>query len=161
MNPTMNLVGTTLKGVIGGAYAGLIFGFFVSALTRDYVIQRGDYKLPLLFEEAQMRFTQVVILSCIVILSLIGPFIAAASFGPWIRHALYGLLGCVALVVGVALFGALVQGEQPLVNLKGAERTWIDRARFYGIPAAFVVGPIVGIVIGRLWLRQPKFKDSE
>lgn len=163
MNQTMmKRVGTTLKGVISGAFIGLFLGVYISNLTIGYVIQSTDYVNRTMFEMAESRFSSILILSFVTILTLIGPYVASTTFGPWPRHALYGLLGGVVLVVGIALLGAFIQGERPFYGSKLlAEQTWIDAARGYGIPAAFVVGPIVGILIGRLWLGQPKFKDSQ
>ena len=143
----MKLVETILKGVLGGVFTGFILGFYLTVLTRDYVIEPGHFQTDVLFEQGQVRFTQVVMLGCMGILALVGPFIVAAEFGPWLRHAVYGLVGCLALVV-----------NEPLVyNSKMADTTCIDAARLYGIPAAFVLGPIVGIMIGgarEKWYRQ-------
>ncbi|QDU50442.1 hypothetical protein [Gimesia panareensis] len=149
-----------LKGLIGGGFVGLFVGLVVSYLTIGYVVQRSDYIHPVLFEMAESRFRLTLILSFCTIFAVMGPFLVSVSFGPWLRHAVYGLLGGVALVVGIALVGALVEGEQPFINFKGSERTWIDEARGYGLPAAFVFGPFVGILIGRYWKSGGRGKSA-
>lgn len=145
----MKLVETILKGVLGGVFTGFILGFYLTVLTRDYVIEPGHFQTDVLFEQGQVRFTQVVMLGCMGILALVGPFIVAAEFGPWMRHAVYGLVGCLTLVVGGALLGSRLRNEPLVYNSKMADTTCIDMARLYGIPAAFVLGPLVGIMIGR------------
>ncbi|MDF1743928.1 MAG: hypothetical protein P1V19_09535 [Gimesia sp.] len=140
--------GVILKGIVGGAVVGLFLGIYVVGLTTHYVIQRSEYSYPLLYENAQGRYFTTVLLCFVIIFSVVGPFVASASFGPWLRHAVYGLVGCIALVVGVALVGAAIQSEQPFHKNKLSGRTCIDAARLYGIPASFVIGPLAGILIG-------------
>ena len=150
-----------LKGVIGGAFVGLFLGAYTASLTLGHVIQKADFAHPTLFEMAEFRYRWTLILSYLFVFSLMGPFFAAVTFGPWMRHAVYGLLGCVALVVGVALLGALISGEQPFNHFKGASRTWIDAARLYGVPASFVIGPIVGILIGRYQTKRVEIEQRQ
>lgn len=153
----VKLVETILKGVLGGVFTGFILGFYLTVLTRDYVIEPGHFQTEVLFEQGQVRFTQVVMLGCMGILALVGPFIVAAEFGPWLRHAVYGLVACLALVVGGALLGSRLMNEPLVYDSKMADRTCIDAARLYGIPTAFVLGPIVGMLIGgarEKWYRQ-------
>lgn len=152
-----NWISKIVKGVIGGAFAGLFVGVVLANLTVGYVIQRTDYVHATLFEMAERRYCNVVLLSVILLFVLIGPFFAAVSFGPWLRHAMYGLLGGVALVVGIALLGAWVQGERPFYGNKvSSEENRIAAARGYGIPAAFVIGPLAGVLIGRYWKSGPR-----
>tara|TARA_R110002111_G_scaffold262504_1_gene338849 strand:- start:1052 stop:1480 length:429 start_codon:yes stop_codon:yes gene_type:complete len=142
----------------------MLLGMYLCVLTIDYVIQRSDYAQPLLFEQAQIRYSSAVILSLMIVFSLVGPFIAAASFGPWLRHAVYGLVGCIALVVGVALVGAGIKNEQPFNKLKSdgnGKTDCIDAARLYGIPVSFVIGPIAGILIGRQWIKQAETENQQ
>lgn len=150
----MKLIELILKGMVGGAFAGLILGFYVTVLTRNYVIQQSHYQTVIFFEEGRVRYMQVVMLSIIGILSLIGPFIAAADYGPWLRHAVYGLVGCISLVVGAALLGTIIRKEHFVYHSKMAEMTCIDAARLYGLPTAFVLGPIAGVLIGRCREKQ-------
>ncbi|QDT97558.1 hypothetical protein [Gimesia aquarii] len=142
-------VGTILKGVCVGAFSGLLLGFYICVLTSQNVIQRADYTHPILYENADGRYNTAVILSFVLVFSVVGPFVASASYGRWMRHAIYGLVGCLAIVVAVALIGAAINNEQPFNMLKVAERSFIDAARVYGIPASFVIGPFAGIMIGR------------
>lgn len=141
-----------LKGVIGGAFTGLLVGVVIVQLTMAYVIQRSDYIHPTLFETAEVRYRWTLILSFVTVFILVGPFFAFHTFGLWVRQAMYGLLGGVALVVGIALLGAWIEGEFPFNHYKGSEQNWISAARGYGIPAAFLFGPVTGILIGRYWI---------
>lgn len=138
-----------VKGICVGAVAGLLLGKYICVLTSNYVIQRTDYLHPLYYENAEGRYNSMVILSFVLVFSVVGPFVASASFGRWMRHAVYGLMCCIALVVGVALMGAAYLNEQPFHDSYMDGATCIDTARLYGIPASFVIGPLVGILIGR------------
>ncbi len=144
----IHIVGVILKGICVGALSGLVLGFYICVLTSRYVIQRADYSHPLFYENAEGRYNSTVILSFVLVFSVVGPFVASASYGRWMRHAVYGLVGCIGLVVVLALTGAVIKNEQPFHMNKISERTCIDAARLYGIPASFVIGPLAGILIG-------------
>jgi hypothetical protein len=134
------------RGLIGGALVGLLIGAYVIVLSKDHVIRHEDFSHPLVYEQAESRFISTVILAFTIVFAGIGPFIAAASFGPWIRHAIYGLTGSVFVVVAVTLLAAGINKEQPFNSNKVAKSTCIDLARIYFLPAALVAGPVVGLL---------------
>lgn len=153
--------GVILKGIIGGVIIGLFLGLYVTMLTTQYVIPRSEYSHSLLYANAEGRYFTTVVLSFVIIFSVVGPFVASASFGTWMRDAVYGLVGCIALVVGVALVGAAIQSEQPFHIDKSSGRTCIDAARTYGIPLSFVIGPLAGIIIGSWWRKQKEASEHK
>src|SRR5688572_21959709 len=103
----MNVPRVLFNGILGGALVGLLIGFYVVLLTTGHVVRRVDFNLAIEFEEAKTRFSWTVLLAFVVVFSFIGPLIASASFGPWVRHAVYGLVVSIGLIVGVALGVAL------------------------------------------------------
>ncbi len=142
--------GLLLKGILAGAYIGYVLGYYICDLTSGYVIQNIDYTHSFYFEKAQERFRSMMVLSFVVVFAFIGPFVAAATFGRWMRHAVYGFVTCLVLVVICALVGAAKMNENPFHDRKrgNSKHTCIDAARYYGIPASLLVGPIAGIIIG-------------
>lgn len=144
------------RGIIGGVLVGFLIGAYVVMLTEHHVIQRDDYVYPIRFEQAESRYGTTVLFAFVVVFAAIGPFVAAASFGPWIRHAVYGLTCGIAVVAGVALVSAIVTDQQPFNMQKGSKSTCIDIARIYTLPVAIVVGPAVGILTGALLCRRVK-----
>ncbi len=157
----MHTAGSILKGVIVGAYIGYVLGKYLCILTSRYVIQYIDYTHSLYYEKAQERFCEMIVLSFVIVFAFIGPFVAAASFGRWMRHAVYGLVGCIALVVGVTLARAAYLDEQPFHESYMDGSTSIDAARLYGIPASFVIGPLAGILIGRFRDKKMSIKPNQ
>ena len=151
-----HLLQVLMKGLIGGALVGFLIGAYIVVLSKEHVIHREDFTYPLAFEQAEQRYLSTILLAFISVFAAIGPFIATASFGPWIRHAVYGLTGSVALVVGVTLFAARITNQQPFNRYKGSESTCIDLARIYLLPAALVTGPVIGLLIGALSRRSGK-----
>ena len=138
-----------IKGLVGGALVGCLTAAYVIVLTEDHVIRRDDFAYPLPYEQSQSRYRSTILLAFTVPFAAIGPVIAAASFGSWIRHAVYGLVGGLGLVVGVTLVTAVITNQQPFNMHRGAHSTYIDIARNYVVPAALIVGPVIGILIGR------------
>ncbi len=150
----VSLLQILMKGILGGALAGLLTGAYVVILSTEYVIQRDDFIYPLAFENAEQRYALTVLTAFVVIFAAIGPLVAAASFGPWIRHAVYGLTASVTLVVAVTLFAAWATNEQPFNMHKGSSSWWIDIARVYILPAALVAGPVLGLLTGGVLRRH-------
>ena len=99
MNPSLPRV--IISGIVGGALVGLLIGAYVVVLTEDHVIRRADYAHPLSYEQAQSRFSSTLLLAFVVIFAAIGPVLASASFGTWIRHAIYGMVAAIGTVVVV------------------------------------------------------------
>ncbi len=118
-------------------------------LTGAYVLRPDDFDAPLRYQQTHSRYKATLLMTFVVVFSLLGPVIASASFGAWLRHAVYGLTTSVAIVVAVALLGAALADQQPFNMHKEAASTSIDLARTRGVPAAIVLGPIAGILIGR------------
>jgi len=152
-------IGVILKGIIAGAYIGYVLGKYICVLTSSYVIQSIDYSHSFYYAKTQERFSEMIVLSFVIVFTIVGPFVAAASLGRWMRHAFYGLLGCMTLVVEGALMRAAYLNENPFFNdsyhnTHMIESTSIDAARLYGIPASFVIGPLAGILIG-LYRKKP------
>ena len=139
---------TVIKGVLGGAAVGLLIGAYAMGLTAGQVLRRDEFSAAILFEEAELRYAKAVILSFVVTFAAIGPYVAAANFGPWIRHAAYGLAASVGLVVGIALLAAAMTNQQPFNRYIGSKSTCIDIARDNGLPLALLLGPPAGILIG-------------
>ncbi len=139
-----------IEGIFGGALVGFLIGAYVVVLTRGHVIQRADFVYPLAFEQAQSRYLFTMLFVFVAVFAAVGPVIAAASFGPWIRHAVYGLAGGVTLAVVVALLAASIMDQQPFNMYKGSKSTCIDIARVYAVPVAIIIGPITGILFGTL-----------
>jgi hypothetical protein len=138
-----------VKGIISGAFVGFLVGAYVVFQSEDRVIRRDDFTHPVTLEQAQERYSSTVILAFVMVFAVIGPYIAAASFGPWIRHAVFGLMGGVLLVVSGTLFAAGIKNQQPFNRNKVSEGTCIDVALTYLLPAAVVVGPVVGLLVGK------------
>ena len=138
-----------VKGIICGAFVGLLVGAYVVFQSEDRVIRRDDFTHPVTLEQAQERYSSTVILAFVAVFAAIGPYIAAASFGPWIRHAVFGLTGGVLLVVAGALLAAGITNQQPFNSNKVSKSTCIDVAFIYLLPAAVIVGPVVGLLVGK------------
>ena len=138
-----------MKGIIGGVLVGLFIGSYVTVLSKDHVIKRDDFSHPIAYEQAESRYISTVILAFTSVFAAIGPFVAAASIGPWISHAIYDLTGCVIVVVAATLLAAGIRNEEPFNSNKVAKSTCIDLARNYFLPAALVTGPVFGLLIGR------------
>lgn len=142
-----------VSGIIGGVLVGFLIGAYVVVLTQDHVIHRDDFSNPLPFEQSQSRYGATVLVAFMVVFAAIGPAIAAATFGSWIRHAVYGLVSSVVLVVTVTLIVAKFTDQQPFNLHKGSRSTCIDIARQYAVPVALIVGPVAGMLIGK-WLNR-------
>lgn len=143
------LVRTVLAGLLGGAAIGLVAGGYAIVLTEIIVLHRDDFATPLAFEQTQNRFRLVLLAAFSVVFAVSGPYIAAGSYGPWLRDAIYGAVCGAMLVVGLTLFFAFVTNEQPFNQFVGSESRWIDRGRLYGVPAALLLGPLFGTIAGR------------
>jgi len=107
----------------------------------------------LAFEQAERRFAFTVLIAFTVVFAVIGPFIAAASFGSWIWHSVYGLTASITVVVSVTLFAAWATNQQPFNMHKGSSTWWIDIARVYILPAALVAGPVIGLLTAAVFRR--------
>lgn len=140
---------TVLKGVFCGALVGFLIGGYVVVQTEEHVVQATDFSHVVFYQEAQSRFESTVLVAFVVVLAAIGPLIAFGSFGPWVRHSVYGLVACVAAVAVLGLLGAIITNQQPFNMYVGAKSTWIGFARTYGLPVAFLVGPVTGVLFGR------------
>ena len=138
-----------LAGLSGGSLVGLLVGAYLASVSVDYVIRRDDYSHPLIYEQAQRRYVATVALLFLAVFALVGPVFAAASYGPWLRHMVYGFLGGIVTVVALALFCAALTNQQPFNAYKGSHSTCIDIARIYGISVATVIGSVIGILVGR------------
>lgn len=137
-----------LSGILGGALVGFLIGAYVVVLTKDHVLHRYDFSIALHYEQSQSRYVSTVLLAFVATFAAIGPFVASASFGGWIRHAVYGLVSSIGTVVCVTLIAAAITGQQPINMMKGSPITYIDVERVYAIPVAIIVGPIAGILVG-------------
>ncbi|MDA0833762.1 MAG: hypothetical protein O2955_01990 [Planctomycetota bacterium] len=140
---------TIIKGLVGGILVGFVIGFYVLGLTSYYVIQAADFVHEVSREHADSRYATVILVSFMVVFAAIGPFFATGTYGPWLRHAIYGLVGAITLVTVIGLIGAGMTNEQPFYVNKLSNRKWIDGARFYGITVAVFIGPVAGILIGQ------------
>ena len=149
-NPIFHIV---FKGVLVGACVGLVIGVYASQLTLRRVIKKEDYSHPIHYENAQMRYTSAMRGVFVFICGFCGPFIAAASFGEWIRSAVYGTIGCLALfvcfIIVVSLVNSAVSGVPVLASLKFPSPA-VRMAQHYGVPAAFLLGPIIGVTSWRI-----------
>ena len=141
-----------IKGILAGAFVGLVAGVYASHLTLQNVIKKEDYSHPLYYERAQERYTTAMRRSFLVAFAFCGPFVAAASFGEWIRHAVYGVIGCLGFVVTFSLLISIANfafGDVSVIASIKFPSPPVRFAQQYGVPAAFLLGPIVGIVFGR------------
>jgi cytochrome bd-type quinol oxidase subunit 2 len=148
-----------IRGIIGGLLVGFLIGAYVALMTVGHVIREDEFQSRLQYELAQERFGATVLLAFMEVFTFIGPFITAAAFGSWIRHAVYGLVAGLGLVVAVTLIAAAITDQQPINKHKGSSSTCIDIARVYAFPAMIVIGPCVGILVGK-WLCQPDVCSS-
>jgi len=147
MEPRLRLA--VFSGILGGALVGFLIGAYVAVLTKDHVLHRDDFSIALHYEQSQARYVATVLLAFVATFAVIGPFVASASFGGWIRYAVYGLVSSIGIVVCVTLMAAAIKGQQPINMMKVSPSTYIDVARVYAIPGAIIVGPIAGILVGK------------
>lgn len=138
-----------IGGIVGGALVGLLIGAYVGLLTEDHVIRRADFAQPQPYEQSKSRFLSTVLVAFALVFAAVGPVIASASFGRWIRHAVFGMVAAIGSVVVITLVTATITNQQPFNMMKGSPSTCIDIARNYAVPAAVIVGPIAGIWVGR------------
>lgn len=138
-----------LGGILGGTLVGFLIGAYVVVLTEGHVIRRDDFAGALPYEQSQSRFVFTVVAAFVVVFAAIGPVVASASFGAWIRHAVYGMVSAIGVVVGVTMIAAAITDQQPLNMTKGSPSTYVDFARTYAVPVAIIIGPVAGILIGR------------
>ncbi len=151
----------TIGGALGGVLVGFLIGAYVVVLTKDHVIQLDDFVDASRYEQSQSRYVYTVVLAFISTFAVIGPFVVAASFGDWIRHAVYGLVSTIGAVICVTLIAAAISNQQPINMKKSAPSTYIDVARTYAVPVAIIVGPVAGILVGKFICRphnQPTIK---
>lgn len=148
-----NLLQIIAKGLIGGAFTGYVIGAYFVLFSKKYVFRADDFRHIIFQEEAEFRFTTAVLLAFVTAFALIGPYVAAGSYGPWVRHAIYGIVGSFGFVVVGALIAGLVNqvinGEQPFGRFSSSADLWHGIARYFGIPLALIVGPWIGIGIGK------------
>lgn len=151
---TTTVLRRILSGVIGGMLVGGLVGIYVTEQTSNYVVQQDDYLAPSLYEQATGRYRHTILLAFVVSFALIGPFVANASFGDWLRPAVYGMVGAFILLI---LFTNMVSllSRQPSFNPKGPQGYHIDAARNYGVPAAVILGPAAGLLLQR-WRSKPR-----
>jgi uncharacterized sodium:solute symporter family permease YidK len=145
---------TVLKGIIGGACFGFLIGAYIVVLSKAYVIRSNDFTYPMAYEETEERYASTLVLFFVTVFAVIGPYIAAASYGPWLRHGVYGLVCSVAAVVVTTLIAASIADQQPFNMHKTATSEWIDLARVYLLPGALVAGPVIGMWVGRFLRRS-------
>ncbi|MGQ0636059.1 MAG: hypothetical protein ACT4QC_15720 [Planctomycetaceae bacterium] len=132
-----------------------MIGAYVVALSRDHVVQRDSFSHPLAFELTQERYAWTVLLAFIAVFAAIGPFVAAASFGPWIRHAVYGAVAGIATVIGAVLGIAHLRDEQQFHSIKGGWGMRSDFALRIGIPLGLLAGSAAGLALGKRTRRVP------
>jgi hypothetical protein len=75
-----------------------------------------------------------------------------------VRFAVWGMVGAIAIVVAIALTTAAIMDQQPFNMHKGSRSDCIDVARCCFVPAAIVIGPLLGIMIG---LRYNRIRSSK
>lgn len=147
-----NLPTIILKGVIGGAFSGFVIGAYFVEFSKKYVFRADDFRHVIFQEETEFRYTLAVVSAFVAAFAMIGPYVAAGSYGSWIRHAIYGLVGCVGFVVGLAGFAGffyeLLYRERPFGRSSQSFDMWYGMAHHVGIPLALVIGPWIGIGIG-------------
>lgn len=112
---------------------------------------RADDFRHVIFKRKPSSVTLLAVVSAFVAaFAMIGPYVAAGSYGPWIRHAIYGLVGCVGIVVGLAVFAGffyeLLYGQRPFRSSQSFDM-WYGMAHHIGI-CLIVIGPWIGIGIG-------------
>lgn len=137
------------KGILGGSLVGLCVGVYALLMTYDYVCGTVDFSHPHAKEIVGNRYRTAVPLAFIIVFAAIGPFIAGAKFGSWLRHAVYGMTAVIALVVLTCLAAAAMTNQQPFNMHKGSNSEFVKFAREYSVPFGFVVGSIVGMAFGR------------
>lgn len=138
-----------IAGVIGGSLIGAVAGLYVTMVTVDSVILRDDFDHVVSWEQAADRFRWTLLISFSIVFALVGPFVANARFGTWLRPAVYGLvLSLVVLCTGTLLLAAMAQ-QQPVYMHKGAGRDYADAAFRIGVPLSLVFGPVAGVFAAR------------
>ena len=155
------IVNILTTGIIGGGLVGFVIGAFVLMLTSDYVINQDDIEIPTLFEQAQSRYIKTILSAFTIVFAAIGPLIATGKFSPWIRHAIYGQLAVSIFVTAITLIAASLLNQQPFNMHKGASSLCIDFARYFAIPIALIIGPIIGIQCSKLACRDLKIVSPD
>ena len=154
---------STLSGVIGGLFLGLLVGGYVVVQTHETVIQRDAYKTSLLWEQAETTYVKTTVTAFAITFAFVGALISNATFGSWLRPAVYGILYSFVALIVFTILAAAVTGQQPVNMQKGSSRTIIDVARSYGVFVSIVVGSIAGI-LGNRWRqarRSPTAQTAE
>lgn len=138
-----------LAGITGGVLVGALIGAYFIVRTEDDVVLRADYEAssPITFEMASARYRRAIFTSFVATFAFIGPFVANARFGEWMRPAVYGLVCGMAILCVLTYTVSAFTYQQPFYMTKGAGRGCIDAALRIGIPIAIVVGPICGILV--------------
>ena len=152
----VSAINSTLCGVIGGLFLGSLVGAYIVVQTHETVIQRDAYKTSLLWEQAESTYVKTTVTAFAITFAFVGAFVSNATFGPWLRPAVYGVLYSFIALVVFTVLAAAVTGQQPVNMQKGSSRTIIDVARSYGVFVSIVVGPIAGI----LWSRWRQMRRS-
>lgn len=75
------------KGIVGGSLVGFVVGGYAIEMTYDYACGSVDFEHPLAREIVQQRFRNAMLLTFVATFIVIGPFVAFARYGPWLRHA--------------------------------------------------------------------------
>ena len=148
MNPNSTIYRITV-GLVAGALFGLVIGYYLFAFSFHLVFDREDYSSIVSYLDNIRQYRNKLLVLSSTSFSVICAVLSAVCSGPWLRHSLYGLTAAVLLVVSATLVAAQVTDQQPINMSKGSESTYMDFALAYGIPTAFLIGPTLGLLIGR------------
>lgn len=138
-----------ISGVFCGSLIGAVIGVYVFMLTADSVILRDDFDHVVSWEQAADRFRWTLLISFSIVFALVGPFVANARFGTWLRPAVYGLVVSMAILCTATLIASAFTKQQPVYMHKGAGRDYADAALRIGVPLSFVFGPVIGAFAAR------------
>ena len=148
------------KGVAGGAMAGLLLAFCILQFFLNQFVRRDNFHSDAAYELGQRELGYQIFVFSMLICTAIGPLIASISFGPWLRDSWYGFVGMFTLIAVSALICAAARDEQPFNHYKGASPASIETAVQLGLPLSLILGPIIGVSIGRWW-RKPVSRSGD
>lgn len=151
-----------IKGIVGGSLVGFVLGFYAWVTVKDYVLSPVEFEHPRIQEIVEVRFRTAMLCSFVVCFASIGPFIAGAEFGPWIRHAAYGMTTVTLLIALAAIIADRISHPEFASQGKGwSHSIYLDFAHNFAVPIGFFAGTTIGILFGKWkWPEQSSAQSS-
>lgn len=148
---------TVVKGIFGGILLGLFSGYYYAILSLDFVFEdKALNKIPEVVQLVQPNYISALTLKFTLVMGYLGAFLAFGMYDRWIKHAFYGLTGCIILITIVRLATAYLLYEQPFSSYPFR----FELTEKFLLPVTILLGPLIGILIGKYFRIKPDFPGN-